>query len=108
MDGVAEVLTSFLTWAATMGLRRWFPSAWEALGDRRIRLGAVALVSVVMAIIAGVQQGLDWFGIGRLALSALAGSVLIRQTTKQDELHYGELDLTRATSIRTRPPEPMR
>jgi hypothetical protein len=106
MDSMVEPLTAFVTWALTMGLRRWFPDAWESLGDRRIRIGAVALVATVASIVAGIQQGLDWFGVGKLALSALAGSVLIRQTTKQNELRYGELDLTRATSLRTKPPQP--
>lgn len=103
--GVNEALAAFVTWALTMALRKWAPDVWSELGDRRIRIAAVGFLSVCTAIIAGISQGLGVWAIARLALSALSGAVLIRQATKPD-LRYGELDLTRATSIRTPPPKP--
>ena len=99
--GITEAAAAFVTWALTMSLRKWAPD----VGDRRIRIAAVGFLSVCTAIIAGIRQGLGVWAIARLALSALSGAVLIRQATKPD-LRYGELDLTRATSIRTPPPKP--
>lgn len=101
-----EPLAALLTWALTMGLRRWFPGAWEDLGDRRVKIIGVALVAVCLAVVTGFAQGLAWVEIAKLAISALAGAVLVRQTTKTDKLVYGDIELPKSSHIRTRPPQP--
>jgi len=106
IQSLNEPLTALLTWALTMGLRRWFPDAWEDLGSRRVKIIGVALVAVSLAVIAGFTQGLAWTEIVSLAVSALAGSVLVRQTTKPDTLRYGDIKLPESASIRTKPPMP--
>jgi hypothetical protein len=106
LQSLNEPLAALLTWALTMGLRRWFPDAWEGLGSRRVKLIGVALVAVSLAVIAGFAQGLAWPEIVRLSMSALAGSVLVRQTTKPDRLMYGDIELPDSVNIRTKPPMP--
>ena len=99
---VQAALVSVVTWAAT-GLFRWLaPGIWRDLDKRQFRLAVVAVIAVGVAVWAGVVQGLAWTGIARLALSALAGSVLLRQATKPDPLEYGGESLGRDLSIRTK------
>lgn len=97
-------LVSVTTWVAT-GLLRWIsPGFWHDLDKRIFRLAIVAVVAVCIAVVTGLAQGLAWTGVVRLAITALAGSVLLRQATKGDKLTYNteSLGRTNRVDIRTK------
>lgn len=104
-DELQAAIVAVLTWAATGLLRRVAPNFWLDLDKRQFRLAVVALVAVGMSVSAGVAQGLSWIAIGKLALSSLAGSVLLRQATKPTPLIYGDEKLSRGLSIKTKLPK---
>lgn len=99
---IEAALVSVATWAAT-GFLRWVsPDFWRDLDKRIFRLAVVATVAVCVAVATGIAQGLGLAAIARLALTALAGSVLLRQTTKGDKLVYDGKPLSRNIDIRTK------
>jgi len=104
VDEIQTVAVALATWAAT-GLLRWLaPDLWAALDKRQFRLAVVALVAVGLAVVTGLSQGMGWAAVARLAASALAGSVLVRQATKADPLIYAGSELSRPLSIKTKTP----
>lgn len=99
---IEAALVSVATWAAT-GFLRWVsPDLWRDLDKRLFRLAVVAAVAVAIAVVTGVVQGLAWGGVARLAITALAGSVLLREGTKGEKPTYDGRPLSRGIDIRTK------
>ena len=114
MAELSEALAAVLTWAITGLLRLGWPKLWEKLDTEKVRLAVVALVAVVLAVVGGVAQGLGWWQIVQLAITALSGSVLIRRLTKTDRTKRKPGDVLAAQEhlrsdrgIRTKTPAPM-
>lgn len=89
-DGLREALVAVVTWILVGVGRAIFPKQWGDLDAEKVRLLAVALVAVLVAVVAGVTQGLGAWGIVQLAFAAFAGSIAIRRTTKRSD-HVAEI-----------------
>lgn len=108
--GVNGFVLGVLNWVVVLVLRRFFPSFWEGLDKRLLRLTLVAITASLISLVSGIIAGHPWPVMTRMAISAFATSIAARELTKTNKVDYGGYmpEISRKLSIKTDVPEPDR